>query len=64
MFGLILIVFSTIAYKLIYRTKLRDPRTVDLQTGRRTLDTEEILELDNYEQMPLWRKFVTFVQLW
>ncbi|CRL17672.1 Amino acid/polyamine transporter I [Penicillium camemberti] len=64
MFGLILIVFSTIAYKLIYRTKLRDPRTVDLQTGRRTLGTEEILELDKYEQMPLWRKFVTFIQLW
>ncbi|KAJ5616271.1 hypothetical protein N7537_001385 [Penicillium hordei] len=64
MFGLVLIVFSTIAYKLIYRTKLRDPRTVDLQTGRRTLGTEEILELDKYEQMPSWRKFVTFVQLW
>ncbi|CAI7602363.1 unnamed protein product [Penicillium palitans] len=64
MFGLILIVFSTIAYKLIYRTKLRDPRTVDLQTGRRTLGTEEILELDKYEQMPSWRKFVTFIQLW
>lgn len=64
MFGLILIVFSTIAYKLIYRTKLRDPHTVDLQTGRRSLGTEEILELDKYEQMPWWRKFVTFVQLW
>ncbi|OQE03819.1 hypothetical protein PENSOL_c001G03459 [Penicillium solitum] len=64
MFGLILIVFSTIAYKLIYRTKLRDPHTVDLQTGRRSLGTKEILELDKYEQMPWWRKFVTFVQLW
>ncbi|KAJ5712000.1 hypothetical protein N7488_006156 [Penicillium malachiteum] len=35
MFGLILIKFSGIGYKLIFRINLRDPRTVDLQTGRR-----------------------------
>lgn len=64
MFGTILIVFSAIGYKLIFRTKLRDPRTVDLQTGRRTLGFEEIKELDEYKAMPRWRKFVSFVQLW
>ncbi|KAJ5559978.1 hypothetical protein N7513_002377 [Penicillium frequentans] len=64
MFGLVLIVLSTIAYKVIYRTKLRDLRTVDLQTGRRTLGTDEILELDEYERMPQWRKLVGFIQLW
>ncbi|KAJ5725154.1 uncharacterized protein N7483_006511 [Penicillium malachiteum] len=64
MFGLILITFSAIGYKLIFRTKLRDPQTVDLQTGRRVLSVKEIRELDNYEKMPKWRKFVSFVQLW
>ncbi|KAJ5578532.1 uncharacterized protein N7459_007496 [Penicillium hispanicum] len=64
MFGLVLILFSAIAYKLIYRTKLRDPRTVDLQIGRRTLGIEEIKELDEYNGMPRWRKFASFVQLW
>lgn len=64
MFGTILIVFSAIGYKLIFRTKLRDPLTVDLQTGRRTLGFEEMKELDEYNAMPRWRRFVSFVQLW
>ncbi|OJJ59919.1 hypothetical protein ASPSYDRAFT_1175351 [Aspergillus sydowii CBS 593.65] len=64
MFGTVLIVFSAIGYKLIFRTKLRDPLTVDLQTGRRTLGFEEMKELDEYNAMPRWRRFVSFVQLW
>ncbi|CAI7624658.1 unnamed protein product [Penicillium glandicola] len=64
MFGIILIVLSAIAYKVIFRTKLRDPRTVDLQTGRRSLGMDEIQELDEYRKMPRWRRFVSFVQLW
>jgi amino acid transporter len=64
MFGTILIVVSGISYKLIYRTKLRDPATVDLQTGRRPLSVEEIIELDNYKQLSAWRRFYSFVQLW
>ncbi|KAH8705938.1 amino acid permease-domain-containing protein [Talaromyces proteolyticus] len=64
MIGLILIVASTIAYKIIFQTKLRDPRKVDLQTGRRPLSVGEIRELDEYERLPRWRKFVSFVQLW
>ncbi|KAL2845268.1 amino acid permease/ SLC12A domain-containing protein [Aspergillus pseudoustus] len=64
MIGLLLIVASGVGYKLVFRTKFRDPRTVDLQTGRRTLSTEEITELDGYAAMPQWRKFVSFIQLW
>lgn len=64
MFGIILIFGSAITYKLIFRTKLRDPRTVDLQTGRRPLGVQEIQELDEYERMPRWRKFASFVKLW
>lgn len=64
MIGMILIISSTVAYKIIFCTKLRDPRTVDLQTGRRTLSEDEIKELDEYEKLPRWRKFYSFVQLW
>ncbi|KAL2813601.1 amino acid permease/ SLC12A domain-containing protein [Aspergillus granulosus] len=64
MIGLLLIIASGIGYKLVFRTKIRDPRTVDLQTGRRTLSTEEIKELDDYASMPRWRKIYSFVQLW
>ncbi|KAL3462386.1 amino acid permease/ SLC12A domain-containing protein [Aspergillus heterothallicus] len=64
MIGLLLIIASALGYKLVFRTKVRDPRTVDLQTGRRTLSTEEIKELDDYAAMPRWRKFGSFVQLW
>ncbi|KAF2703699.1 amino acid permease [Pleomassaria siparia CBS 279.74] len=48
MIGLILIIFSGIGYKIIFRTKLRDLATVDLRTGRRTLSDEEIYALDAY----------------
>ncbi|KAL4998747.1 hypothetical protein BDV10DRAFT_184887 [Aspergillus recurvatus] len=64
MFGIILIVFTALGYKLMYRTKIRDPRTLDLQTGRRPLGVVEIKELDDYKNMPHWRRFVSFVQLW
>ncbi|OKL58133.1 hypothetical protein UA08_06583 [Talaromyces atroroseus] len=64
MFGMILIIGSALAYKLIFRTKIRDVQTVDLITGRRPLSVEEIRELDEYEKSPRWRKFYSFVQLW
>jgi len=64
MFGIILIVCSGIGYKIIFRTKLRDPATADLKTGRRHLTVKEIQELDEYHHMPRWRKFYSFVQLW
>uniref|UniRef100_A0A093V6F9 Putative amino-acid permease n=1 Tax=Talaromyces marneffei PM1 TaxID=1077442 RepID=A0A093V6F9_TALMA len=46
MFGLVLIFSTSIGYKLIFRTKIRDLRSVDLQTGRRPLSTRETQELD------------------
>lgn len=64
MIGLTLIVLSGVGYKVICRTKMRDPRTADLQTGRRPLSEEEILDLDKYHSQPRWRKFKSFVQLW
>lgn len=64
MFGLILIIVTGIGYKLIFRTKMRDPRYVDLRTGRRTLGPDEIRKLDWYYGLPAWRKFLKFVQLW
>lgn len=64
MIGLLLILVSGIGYKLIFRTKLRDPMTVDLQTGRRPLTGEEIDSLNAYRESPAWRRFVTFIQLW
>lgn len=62
--GLIMIVGFTAAYKLIMRTKWVDPKTADLLHGRRTLSTEEIMELDMYYGMSTWRRFLTYVQLW
>jgi yeast amino acid transporter len=64
MFGLILILSTGIGYKMIFRTKLRDLKTVDLQTGRRTLNPEEIVELDEYHRLSKLRRFYTYVQLW
>lgn len=53
-----------VGYKLIFRTKLRDPRTVDLQTGRRYLNVDEIKMLDDHYRLPKWRRVMTFLQLW
>ena len=62
--GILVIVSFTLAYKLIYRTKLRDPATADLKYGRRTLGIDEIKQLDEYYRQPTWRRFLTYVQLW
>lgn len=62
--GLLLIGSFTIAYKIIYRTPWRDPRTADCTTGRRTLSADEIAVLDNYYRQPAWRRFLTYVQIW
>ncbi|CAG8296771.1 unnamed protein product [Penicillium salamii] len=61
----ILIIFSfTLAYKLIYRTPWRNPKTADCTTGRRPLSAEEIAMFDSYYRQPAWRRFLTYVQLW
>lgn len=64
MIGLLLIIFSAIGYKLIFRTKLRDPAKVDLRTGRRTLGEEEIFALEAYYAKSKLQRFYSFVQLW
>lgn len=64
MIGLLLIVFSAVGYKIIFRTRLRDPAKVDLQTGRRALGEDEIFALDAYYAQSKGRRFYSFVQLW
>jgi yeast amino acid transporter len=62
--GVVLIVTASLGYKLIMRTKFRDVKTADLITGRRILTNEEIIFLDQYYELPKWRRFTTYVQLW
>lgn len=62
--GVLVIGVSTLAYKVILRTKWQDPATADLVTGRRELTVEEIQELDEYYSRSIWRRFETYVQLW
>ena len=64
MIGVLLIGSSYIGYKLIFRTKLRDPKLVDLKTGRRHLSEEEIDFLRKYYSQPLWRRFCTYFEIW
>ncbi|KAF2634653.1 amino acid permease [Massarina eburnea CBS 473.64] len=64
MIGLLLIIFSGLGYKVIFQTELRDPAKVDLRTGRRMLNEEEIYALDAYYAQSRLRRFYTFVQLW
>ncbi|OQD71425.1 hypothetical protein PENPOL_c001G08299 [Penicillium polonicum] len=62
--GLFLIIFSTIAYKVVFRTPWRDPATADLVTGHRALTTDEIRQLDAYYERPFWRRIGTYIRLW
>ncbi|KAJ9655433.1 hypothetical protein H2198_005689 [Neophaeococcomyces mojaviensis] len=51
MIGIIIIAVFTLAFKLIMRTEWRNPKTVDLVTGRRTLSSEETRQLDDCYKM-------------
>ncbi|RDW72304.1 uncharacterized protein DSM5745_07476 [Aspergillus mulundensis] len=62
--GILVIVVPTVLYKVILRTKWRDPKTADLVTGRRQLVAEEILLLDEHYSRPLWRRVATYAKLW
>lgn len=64
MIGVLIIAGFTIAYKLIFRTRWRDPKLVDCVTGRRILSVEEINQLDEYYKMSKWRRLFAYVQLW
>ncbi|KAL5003721.1 amino acid permease-domain-containing protein [Aspergillus recurvatus] len=61
--GVLVILVPTALYKVILRTKWRDPKTADLVTGRRQLLTEDILLLDEHYSRPLWRRVGTYVRV-
>ncbi|KAL4906687.1 hypothetical protein BDW74DRAFT_176996 [Aspergillus multicolor] len=62
--GILVIVVPTLLYKIILRTEWRDLKTADLVSGRRQLDAEEILLLDEHYSRPLWRRVATYAKLW
>jgi amino acid transporter len=64
MIGLILVAVSGLGYKLVYGTKVVDPRFADLKTGRRPIVGKELEDLRAYYAMPKWRRFGTYIQLW
>ncbi|KAH7348422.1 amino acid permease-domain-containing protein [Rhexocercosporidium sp. MPI-PUGE-AT-0058] len=64
MIGVVTVVSFTIGYKILYRTKMRDPKTADLQTGRRTLGGEELAILNDYYHRTALQRFYTYIQLW
>ncbi|KAF7189999.1 Amino-acid permease GAP3 [Pseudocercospora fuligena] len=64
MIGTVLILGLGTIYKVVFRTKLRDPKKVDLRTGRRSLSEEEIKMLDDYYRSSKWRRLASFLQLW
>lgn len=64
MIGIVIVLVFTVGYKIIYKTRIRDPKTADLRTGRRTLGREEIDLLNAYYGKSAIRRFWTYVQLW
>ncbi|KAL1650731.1 hypothetical protein SLS58_000849 [Diplodia intermedia] len=62
--GLILILTSYVGYKVVFRTKIRDLKTVDLQSDRRPLSEDDILELDAYYKQGMYRRFASYFTLW
>ncbi|XXH01235.1 hypothetical protein Hte_007589 [Hypoxylon texense] len=52
-----------VGHKLIYKTKIVDPATADLQSGRRPLSDEDIAFLDNYYSKPMYKRFLSYVTL-
>ena len=62
--GLILIVSSTLAYKIIMRTKWQSCSTANLVTGRHIISDAELELLNEYYSRPAWRRALTYVSLW
>ncbi|CAM1508667.1 Fc.00g055150.m01.CDS01 [Cosmosporella sp. VM-42] len=48
-------------YKIWFQTKIQDPKTADLQSGRRHLTSDELERLDAYYDLPLWKRFLSYV---
>lgn len=62
--GLILILTSYVGYKVIFRTKIRDVKTVDLMSDRRPLSDDDIAELDAYYRQGIYRRFASYFTIW
>ncbi|OJD31730.1 amino acid permease [Diplodia corticola] len=60
MIGAVIVVVFTAVHKAIYRTKLQDPATADLKSGRHILTAEEVRLLDVYYRMPAWRRSLSY----
>ncbi|KAK8170415.1 AAT family amino acid transporter [Phyllosticta citribraziliensis] len=56
-------VVAFVGYKLVFRTKLVDPATADLVSGRRAVSEADMLALDAYAALPLWRRVVSYLQM-
>ncbi|EXJ86924.1 hypothetical protein A1O3_03878 [Capronia epimyces CBS 606.96] len=53
--------FAYFAWKLWFRTKLQDPATADLKSGRRHLSEEDLATLDAYYAQPWWKRLLSYV---
>ncbi|RAK96005.1 AAT family amino acid transporter [Aspergillus ibericus CBS 121593] len=51
-----------VGYKVWFGTRVVDPRTADLGTGRRRLTPEEMRVLEEYKAMPTWRRAGSYVR--
>ncbi|KIX07430.1 uncharacterized protein Z518_02083 [Rhinocladiella mackenziei CBS 650.93] len=51
-----------LGYKLCFRTKIVDPATADLKTGRRPLTEDDIAFLDAYFAQPMWKRILSYVR--
>jgi amino acid transporter len=56
-----LLITAFISWKLWFRTKIQDPKTADLKSGRRYLTEEELEKLDSYYAMPSWKRLRSYV---
>jgi amino acid transporter len=64
MLGVCMIIISYVGYKVIFKTKFRDPYTADLHTGRAVLSKEQLGELEKYKSMSRNKRFGTYIKLW
>ncbi|KAL3477798.1 amino acid permease/ SLC12A domain-containing protein [Aspergillus californicus] len=62
--GILLIGVPMVIYKVVLKTKWRNPATADMVTGRRELSAEEITLMDKHYSRPLWRRIGTYMRLW
>ncbi|KAF2763170.1 AAT family amino acid transporter [Pseudovirgaria hyperparasitica] len=57
-----IIVVTYVVYKIIYKTPIMRSHTIDLQTGRRELDLQHLIEEEQAEKRawPMWKKVYKF----